>query len=401
VPSYEFKNVTQTHALAVLFTERTHTIALSSGEGEVVIPAGDVRVECGSSQQITIARPDQCTYVKDIQVDNVSVMDTVQKDEAGTAYYVFSNVKEDHNLHAVFEKLPYTITASAGKNGTIEPSGDVVVKCGEDQLFQITPKDDAHPLLDIRINGQSVGKQTEYLFENVTGDNNRIHAIFEGDDIYTITASAAGGGDDRIEPSGEVVLIEGENQTFTITSDAAYPLLDVWIDGESVGAVTEYTFNAVRADHTILAIFEDYTIEVTAGDNGEISPSEDIRVPHGQNQEFTFMPDDCYGIADVLADDVSIIDTLTTNEAGAGSYLFENVTQNHRIEVQFERSAAVGDVDGNGTVNIRDAILSLKLSCGIKFDEIQIYPLCADKDGDGKTGIPEASFILRHVATSR
>lgn len=244
-----------------------------------------------------------------------------------------------------------------------------------------------------------MGKQTEYLFENVTEDNHRIHAIFEGDDIYIITASVAGQGDDRIEPSGEVVVIEGDSQTFAIVSDETYPLLDLWIDGESAGPMTEYTFSGVREDHTILAIFERHDIEVIAGENGEISPSANISVPHEQSQEITFAPDTCYQIADVLADDVSVMDKVTIDEAGAGAYTFDNVTEAHRIEVKFERSERVGDVDGNEKIEIRDAVLSLKLSCGKEIEpETEIHPVCADKDGDKKTGIAEASFILRHIS---
>ena len=76
---------------------------------------------------------------------------------------------------------------------------------------------------------------------------------------YTITASAGEHG--SISPSGEVTVTEGENQTFAITPDAGYKVKDVKVDGVSVGAVTEYTFENVSADASIEAEFalEKYT----------------------------------------------------------------------------------------------------------------------------------------------
>ena len=70
---------------------------------------------------------------------------------------------------------------------------------------------------------------------------------------YTITASAGAGG--SIDPSGSVSVTSGSDKTFAITADEGYKIADVLVDGESVGAVNEYTFENVRAKHTIEAWF--------------------------------------------------------------------------------------------------------------------------------------------------
>jgi len=46
-----------------------------------------------------------------------------------------------------------------------------------------------------------------------------------------------------------------EDVTYIITPDEGYEIVDVLVDGESVGAVSEYTFTDVRKDHTISAVF--------------------------------------------------------------------------------------------------------------------------------------------------
>lgn len=70
---------------------------------------------------------------------------------------------------------------------------------------------------------------------------------------YDIEADAGRGGD--ISPDGRVRVRRGEDQTFRITADDGWEIADVEVDGESVGAVSRYTFENVREDHTISATF--------------------------------------------------------------------------------------------------------------------------------------------------
>ena len=70
---------------------------------------------------------------------------------------------------------------------------------------------------------------------------------------YTITATAGEGG--KISPADKVSVTSGSNKTFTITANAGYMISDVLVDGESVGAVSTYTFEKVTKAHTIKAEF--------------------------------------------------------------------------------------------------------------------------------------------------
>ena len=70
---------------------------------------------------------------------------------------------------------------------------------------------------------------------------------------YTIKAIAGAGG--TISPSGNAAVLYGRNKTFTITPDNGYAIADVKIDGQSIGAVKTYTFERVKGDHTIEAVF--------------------------------------------------------------------------------------------------------------------------------------------------
>lgn len=73
---------------------------------------------------------------------------------------------------------------------------------------------------------------------------------------YTIKASAGNGG--IISPSGNVSVKRGNDQTFSINPINGYRISDVIVDGKSVGAVSTYTFDSVKANHTIQVKFVKY-----------------------------------------------------------------------------------------------------------------------------------------------
>lgn len=75
-----------------------------------------------------------------------------------------------------------------------------------------------------------------------------------GESVYTITASAGENG--AISPTGEVPVKKDADQSFTITPEEGYEVKDVLVDGQSVGAVTAYTFEKTSREHSISASFK-------------------------------------------------------------------------------------------------------------------------------------------------
>ena len=110
---------------------------------------------------------------------------------------------------------------------------------------------------------------------------------------YTIKATAGTGG--AISPSGNVSVRGGRDQTFTITPDQGYAVSDVQIDGESVGAVTSYTFENVRKAHTIAVSFAKVKafVDVPAGSYYEDAVNWAVENGITQGTDDThFSPDD-------------------------------------------------------------------------------------------------------------
>jgi len=84
----------------------------------------------------------------------------------------------------------YTITASAGPNGSISPSGDVSVNEGSDQTFTITP-DTGYSINDVLVDESSVGTVSSYTFTDVTEDHTIMATFINEDQYYNTNAHSA------------------------------------------------------------------------------------------------------------------------------------------------------------------------------------------------------------------
>ena len=250
-----------------------------------------------------------------------------------------------------------TIVASAGEHGTISPAGNVAVLLGDNAEFTITPESgyriasvvvDAETANEVNVTANLVAGDGVffYTFENVTADHT-INATFEEIPTYTITVVAGENGsvlyNDALV-SEPIVVAEGATPEFEISPATGYQIEALSID-ENALALTPvqlggytYTFEPVRAAHTITVSFElipvvvtTHTIVATAGENGTITPNGNVDVEDGEDQVFQIAANDGYRIASVLVDDVEAINDLVN-----GAYTFTNVTEDHTIAATFE-----------------------------------------------------------------
>ena len=121
----------------------------------------------------------------------------------------------------------------------------------------------------------------------------------------------------------------GESLTVTVTPDDCYHTDSVFVDGVYSGALTEYTFSDITADHTLSATFvrNSYSVTATAGVGGSISPSVTSEVLCGDSWSCTITPDECYQIDSVFIDGVY--------SGALTEYTFSDITADHSIGVIF------------------------------------------------------------------
>jgi len=143
---------------------------------------------------------------------------------------------------------------------------------------------------------------------------------------YTLTVDAGRG--------GSILSVPGNigGFLFSIVPEEGYRITDVIVDGESVGAVNEYLFESVHANHSIAALFEvipvvEHCITATAGPGGSIMPGGVVCVPDGTTLEFVITADEKSTIADLLVDGAFV--------GALRSYVFEYVRGEHSITAFF------------------------------------------------------------------
>ena len=208
----------------------------------------------------------------------------------------FTMPNDNVEVKAVFEKdapTEFTITFD-GNGGT--PSVDSMTTI--DQKLSSLPR--ASRRGSYRFLGWYLADGAEITTDTVFSANTIVYAHWtytggggsSGYSYYTIKATAGTGG--SISPSGSISVRGGRDQTFTITPDQGYTVSDVKIDGESVGAVTSYSFENVRKAHTIAVSFATIKIFVDVPAGSYYEDAVDWAVENGITQgtdDTHFSPD--------------------------------------------------------------------------------------------------------------
>ena len=222
------------------------------------------------------------------------------------------------------------ITASCNEGGTITPNGVSNVRKYTNQAYTIKANE-GYFIQSVKIDNVDNGKLETYTFERVT-TNHTITVTFAPKEL-AISASAGTGG--SISPNGTVKVKYGEDKTFTIKPNTGYEIKSVTVDGVNKGKLTSYTFNDVKAAHSISATFVKKTFNITAsaGTGGKISPAGNTSVSYGDDKTFTITPNTGYKIESVIVDGV--------NKGAVGSYTFNDVTKAHTISATFVPSGKV------------------------------------------------------------
>jgi Tfp pilus tip-associated adhesin PilY1 len=211
-------------------------------------------------------------------------------DGSGTDYTVDITMDANKTVTAYFNA---TYTLSISKGGTGEGRGEVAAGAGSgsslsggpapgtylyeagDQVFlTATDIDPTAELTGCEFQNWTVGygkpgegfeSGSKSTSVTISGDLS-ITGNFIGK--YMITSLAKLGG--SITPLGQTIKYHGESQPYDIAANMNYITSDIVVDGFSQGAMAQYTFNDLSANHTILAVFVleiDYIDTVTAGDD--------------------------------------------------------------------------------------------------------------------------------------
>ncbi|HEX8974735.1 MAG TPA: fibronectin type III domain-containing protein [Patescibacteria group bacterium] len=313
VTTYTFTNVVANHTISATFAINTYTITATSGLNGSITPPGITTLNYGASQIYSFA-PSLGYSIGSLTVDGVA--------QPIAASYTFTSIAANHTIDVTFTINTFTITSSAGLNGSITPLGATTVSYGAAQAYIITPAIGYH-VLDVLVDGVSVGAVTTYSFLNVT-TTHTISATF-AINTFAITATAGVGG--TVTPAGTTSVNYGAAQAYTITPNIGYGIASITVDGVAVTPISPYTFTNVTASHAINATFSinTFTLTVSATAGGTITPSGILTANYGTGQAFTVTPSIGYHIT-------SVTDNGTPM---AAPYALSNITSSHMVVANF------------------------------------------------------------------
>jgi hypothetical protein len=402
---YTFHNVMANHTIYATFAINKFIIAADAGANGTINPAGTINALYGDNVHFSIV-PGTGYHVDSLLIDGTPV--------AADTQYTFNGVNVNHTIHAAFTIDQFTITTTAGTNGSITPSGAVIVIYNASKHFNIAANAGYH-IDSLFIDGTPIAADTQYTFSNVTA-NHTIHAVF-AIDRFTITASAGANG--SITPSGALIVNYHSYQHFSITPNTGYHVDSLIIDGVPVAADTQFTFNAISTSHTILATFaiNVYTVTPSAGANGTISPFSPVNVNYGDSTTFTLTPIDGFHVDSIFIDGIGQAGKAMPLRNGkmklAGSgvivtYTFHNVTASHTIHATFTinkftitaEASPNGSITPSGVVNASygdNVYFSVTPNTGYHVDSLIIDGISAATDTQYSFNNVAANHVI-HVA---
>ena len=290
-----------------------------------------------------------------------------------TTSHDFLNLTVTYHLPPVIQ---HTLTYSAGLNGTLTGNLNQTVNSGENSTAVTAVADSGFHFVDW--NDASTDNPRTDL--NVISDlsviaNFAVDVALPGS--YTISTSAGTGG--AISPSGMINVTENNSQAFTVTPDANYHIVGVFVDGVSVGAVTNYTFSTVTANHTISATFalDTHMLNITAV-NGLVARDPDqVSYDYGSVVELTAIADAGYTFSGWSGDLSGSVNptsvTLDSEKSVTANFLANSVLpMTHTITAS---AGAGGTVDPSGAVSVADGssqIFTFTPDSGFEVSEISI-----------------------------
>lgn len=222
--------------------QKEFTITAVAHGGGIIDPSGAVKVEEGKDQVFTI-QPYEGFEVKEVFVNGESV--------GAVTEYKFEAVRADASIEVFFAEKE-AVQADKTKLNESIAAAEELLKHAEDYV-----PEDVQNLMEVLDAAKAVAADPAATQETVDAAQNALDAAMNIAPIqkeFAIMAAAGEGG--SITPCGTVKVERGMSQTFAIQPKEGYVISDVLVNGQSVGAVAEYTFCDVNADANITALFQ-------------------------------------------------------------------------------------------------------------------------------------------------
>ena len=322
------------HTISAAFTIFEYTMTSNVYGNGTVTPT--TTVNCGTDYTYEITA-DEGYHIDHVVLDNVS---ETYEGQQTTATVSVTNVHADHQLDVHFAINHYTVTATAGENGTITPSGVTTVEHGATLTYTITPNS-CYYIDSVLVNEEPVAitdiTGMDYTFDSVE-DTMTIRATFH---IYEYRMMA-----EYVETMGVVdtaTVTCGSNYTYTIHANEGYH-----ITGMRVGTVTHNNNVGLNTDtlatFKVYDVYQDtvcyvdfarntYTVNFNVTGEGTVNPTT-ATVEYDSTLAYTVTASTGYHIVSITDNGETVMDNGTRDDVNyTGS--IANIRENHEVNVVF------------------------------------------------------------------
>jgi len=378
--TYVFSDVKANHIIEAYFTLNTYTINATSSSGGTINPKGTFTATYGSTKSFTVT-PYENYHIESVLVNGVAKQ--IDNPKLPLAFDVI-NITSNVSVQAYFEGDTYTVTASAGANGTVSyssssssgiipPTATINAAFGTSVNFTINP-DYGYTVSDVIVNGVSIGERDQYTFStDVLSSDNTFEVIFEPAS-YNVNKTIIGSG--NIVTEGVVPIIHGESRVFTLTPDLHYHLVSLNMkmgdtvynpvigdDNEVFSFIEEgggftLTIKEVTGDLTLNATYniDVFNVALHPGNNGkiiingesEINSDTIINIAYGGNIMITVMPLAGYHISEISLNGTPLLGY----NINTYSFSINNISSNQSVVSEFSINSYNVSIisNGNGSV---------------------------------------------------
>jgi hypothetical protein len=252
---------------------------------------------------------------------------------SSSASYTFT-LESNTSLTANFIPITvtYNVTASAGSNGGVSPSGSETVNAGGSVSFVATPAA-GYQVGQWLVNGvvaQNGG--ANFTLTGVAADTT-VGVNFTTEPTVAVMANPANAG----TVSGGGVYPSGTTVTVTAVAKSGYSFTNWTENGVIQSGSPGYTF-VLSASRNLVANFAAnqaiYTVTGGAGNNGSVSPSGPLPVGAGSGVTFTATPGTGYQVNQWLVNGL-------VAQSGGLTFALQNVESNTAVTVSFSAEPTV------------------------------------------------------------
>jgi hypothetical protein len=181
---------------------------------------------------------------------------------------------------------------------------------------------------------------------------------------YTVSVSATEGG--VVSPVGVTNVLPDGEVVLTVTPDAERFILRFTDNGiDRMGDLVEesgvftYTLSGINSNHDIQVTFDFYhTITSSTSLGGIVTPLGATQVLDGGDATYALDPEDGYELFSILLDEVEQELPTVKNPDGTYTYVLQNVTADHTLEIVFKKYFTVNVTASlGGTVTPMEAMV--------------------------------------------